>query len=107
MSLPIADLEELGATYGDSDFVPPRVARSFNPASAPMRRLQRRHEAAGHLAEHAPEVIAEPEASRGLKQALIAALAECIRGAEGQRAASERNTHARIMKRFYQKNFCL
>jgi hypothetical protein len=43
-----------------------------------MARLQRLHAVTGELAETAPEIIANPDAARGLEQALIEAMAECL-----------------------------
>lgn len=43
-----------------------------------VAKLQRLHAAAGQLAEDAPAVIAHPEAARGLEQALIGAMVECL-----------------------------
>ena len=47
-----------------------------------MARLQRLHAAAGRLAEDAPEIIAHPEAARGLEQALIEAMVDCLASSE-------------------------
>jgi len=43
----------------------------ITPSPAAAARLQRLYAAAGDLAENAPEIIAHPEAMRGLEQALI------------------------------------
>lgn len=101
MSLPIADLEAVGATFGGSDFTPPRDALSFIPDPAAILRLRSLHEAAGHLAEHAPHVIACLKSARGLEQALIAALAGCFGTRDSQSASLGRHRHARIMQKFY------
>ncbi|MBV8229648.1 MAG: helix-turn-helix transcriptional regulator [Planctomycetaceae bacterium] len=65
-----------------------------------MAKLQRLHAAAGRLAEDAPEIIAHPEASRGLEQALIETMVDCLseRPADEDRAAQRR--HSLIMRRF-------
>ena len=84
MSLPIADMEAVGAVVGGCDFTPPKETLIIAPPPAAMQRLQKLHEAAGQLAEHAPEVITSPEAARGLEQALIAAMADCLCTTEGQ-----------------------
>jgi hypothetical protein len=39
-----------------------------------MAKLQRLHAVAGNLAERSPEIIANPDAARGLEQALIEAM---------------------------------
>ena len=50
-----------------------------------MARLQRLHAAAGQLAKDAPEIIAHPEAARGLEQALIEAMVGCLGDRQGWR----------------------
>jgi len=100
MSLPIADIQAVGATFGDSDFTPPSEPLCLIPSSAAMERLQSLHEAAAHLAEHAPQVIVCPEAARGLEQALIGALAQCLIPIDRQLTVVGNRDHARIMGRF-------
>src|SRR5215472_8657805 len=77
MSLPVEDMHAVGAAMG-YDLTPPRDRLIVTPPTAAMAKLQRLHAAAGQLAEDAPEVIAHPEAARGLEQALIEALAGCL-----------------------------
>jgi len=101
MSLPIAEMEALGATYGDADFAPPREALIFSPARNAMERLQKLHAAAGHLAEHVPELLAEPEAARGLEQALIAAMADCLGTTNRGLPEVSSRQHSLIMRRFW------
>jgi AraC-like DNA-binding protein len=100
MSLPIADAEALGATYGGYDLTPPRNSMILDPALSALQRLRKLHEAAGHLAEHAPHVIAEPEAARGLEQALIAAWADCLNTTGIGPLGGTSGQHALVMKRF-------
>jgi AraC-like DNA-binding protein len=66
-----------------------------------MATLLRLHAAAGRLAEEAPEIIANPDAARGLEQALIQAMVDClgIGDVEEDRAAQRR--HDAIMRRFH------
>ena len=101
MSLPIADMEALGASFAGSDFTPPRDLLTFGPPPAAMARLQKLHQAAGHLAEHSPEVIANPEAARGLEQALIHAMAACLNTTDRAHDTLARRRHAAIMRRFH------
>ena len=101
MSLPVAEMEALGATYGGADFAPPREALTFRPAPIAMERLQKLHAAAGRLAEHVPEVLAEPEAAHGLEQALIAAMANCLGTTNSSVPGVSNRLHRLIMKRFW------
>ena len=73
MSLPVTDMVSMGAEIAGLDLPPPKDALILTPAPKAMARLQRLHGTAGDLAENAPEIIANPEAARGLEQALIEA----------------------------------
>ncbi len=101
ISMSIEDVETTGATYGAGDFMPPQATLIVSPAPSAMARLQRIHAIAGELAEHTPEVIEVPEAARGLEQALLAALAECLSGSkDGAREVGSRHRNM-IMRRFH------
>jgi hypothetical protein len=63
MSLPVEDMAVLGAMLGGCDLTPPRDPLSIRPASHAIAKLQRLHAAAAHLAENAPEIIANPAAA--------------------------------------------
>jgi transcriptional regulator GlxA family with amidase domain len=65
-----------------------------------MVRLQRLHAAAGQLAEDAPEIIAHPEAARGLEQALIEAMVGCLADGEARENGLAQGQHAIVMRRF-------
>jgi transcriptional regulator GlxA family with amidase domain len=65
-----------------------------------MARLQRLHAAAGDLAKRAPEIIANPEAARGLEQALTEAMVGCLSmGSVNEDTVAQRH-HELIMRRF-------
>jgi hypothetical protein len=78
MSLPVEEMASAGATLSGCDLGPPKEPLIVTPTPRVMEKLQRLHAAAGRLAEDAPEVIAHPEAARGLEQALIEALVGCL-----------------------------
>jgi hypothetical protein len=67
MSLPLEDMASVGRTMAGRDLTPPRNVLIFTPPLAAMTKLQRLHAAAGHLAETAPEIIANPDAAYGLE----------------------------------------
>ena len=54
-----------------------------------------------YLAEDAPEVIAHPEAARGLENALIQAMVACLDHAGRAEDTSAQRRHETIMRRFY------
>jgi len=100
MSLPIEEMTSAAAALAGCDLKPPRDPLFVTPAPSAMAKLQRLHAAAGQLAENAPEVIAHPEAARGLEQALIEALVRCL--SEGT-AAEDRSAvrhHSQILRQF-------
>jgi AraC-like DNA-binding protein len=100
MSLPIADMASVGAAVAGCGLTPPRDALNIMPAPSAMAKLQRLHAAAGQLAEDAPEIIAHPEAARGLEQLLIHAMVECLSIGEASEDRSALRHHARILRRF-------
>jgi AraC-like DNA-binding protein len=64
-----------------------------------MARLQRLHAAAMQLAETAPEIIANPDAARGLEQALIEAVVSCLATGDSVAVRSANRHHATVMRR--------
>jgi hypothetical protein len=78
MSLPVEDMASVGTTMAGCDLAPPPDPLLIAAPSAAMARLQRLHRAAGQLAEKAPEIIANPDAARGLEQVLIEAMIGCL-----------------------------
>jgi transcriptional regulator GlxA family with amidase domain len=101
MSLPVEEIAAVGEAFAAVDLTPPRDAMLITPPQAAMARLQRLHAAAGQLAEDAPEIIASPEAARGLEQLLIEAMVECLSiGEVGERSLAQ-GQHATVMRRFW------
>jgi transcriptional regulator GlxA family with amidase domain len=100
MSLPVEDMVSVGATIAGCDLTPPSNALNLMPAPSAVTRLQRLHAAAGKLAEDAPEIIANPEAARGLEQSLIEAMVACLTTGEGRADRSALRHHAMILRRF-------
>jgi len=97
MSLPVEDM----ASLGGCDLSPPGDMLSVIPPPTAMARLQRLHAATAHLAETAPEIIANPDAARGLEQALLEAMVDCLgKGAVGEDSVAQRQ-HELIMRRFH------
>jgi AraC-like DNA-binding protein len=101
MSLPIEDMESTIAAIVGSNLTPPRDTQVVKPSQSAMATLQRLHAAAGHLAETAPEIIAQPEAAYGLEQALIEAMAGCLSSGNTIEDRSAQRRHALIMRRFH------
>jgi AraC-like DNA-binding protein len=100
MSLPVEDAVATGETLGGYDLTPPRAAIRITPPAVAMARLQRLHAAAADLAEMAPDIIAQPEAARGLEQALIEAMVDCLADREAREYSLAHAQHAIVMRRF-------
>ena len=100
MSLPVEDMISVGTTVGGCDLAPPSDTLIVTPPPAAMSRLQRLHAAAGDLAENAPEIIANPDAARGLEQALIEAMVDCLGDGKFRDNSLAQGQHAIVMRRF-------
>jgi AraC-like DNA-binding protein len=100
MSLPVEDMASLGATMAGCDLTPLKDQLTVTPAPHAVARLQRMHAAAGRLAESDPEIIAHPEAARGLEQALIEAMVACVMHGESRENSLAQGHHAIVMRRF-------
>ena len=100
MSLPVADTVAVGAVMAGCDLTPPKDPLILTPPPLAMAKLLRLHAAAGRLAEETPEIIANPDAARGLEQALTEAMVGCLNvGSDHEDAVAQRQ-HALIMRRF-------
>src|SRR5580692_202867 len=92
--LRLEDLVSLGEALVGRDLTSPKDALTITPPPAALEKLQRLHAAAGQLAEDAPVVIAHPEVARGLEQALIEAVIDCLSTGEYSEDRSARRQHA-------------
>ena len=100
ISLPVEDMAAVGEAMAGIDLAPPRDTISTAPSPLAMAKLQRLHAAAISLAEDAPEIIDQPEAARGLEQALIEALVGSLTNCEGRANSLAQGQHAIVMRRF-------
>ena len=100
MSLPVEDITTVGATMAGTDQTPPRDTLIVTPPPSAMAKLQRLHTAAAHLTESTPEVIANPDAARGLEQALIEGMVDCLGKSEAREDGVAQRQHELIMRRF-------
>jgi hypothetical protein len=100
MSLPVENFVSAGATMIGCDLTPAKDPLIFSPSSPALAKLRRLHAAAGHLAEQAPEVIANPDAAYGLEQALIEAMVRCLGNHEAREDSVAQRQHELVMRRF-------
>jgi len=99
MSLPIESITRIFPALTGADAPSPNTLTIRTTPSA-MARLRQLHDAAGHLAEHAPAGV-NAAAVRGLEHALTEAMIDCLAGlaTRDDRAAAGR--YDTIMKRLH------
>jgi len=99
MSLTPEDLAAAGETIIGRELKPPIFAERVPPPARGLSRLRKLHEAAGHLAKTAPDILLKPEVARAIEQALVEAMVFCL---EDTHSDHVRNVHlhrARVMGR--------
>jgi hypothetical protein len=101
MSLPFADMAEIEEGYAGRDLSPRQDEQIVTPPPTALAKLLILHAAAGHLAKHAPEIIANPEAARGLEHALVEAMVDCLVMPDRHEDTAARRRHTLIMQRFH------
>jgi len=99
VSLTPEDLAAAGETIAGRELVPPPFACSFAPAPPALLRLRKLHEAASHLAKTAPDILANPEVSRAMEQALVEAMVFCLAGDQSQDVRNVQRSRVRVMRR--------
>ncbi len=100
MSLPNDRLAEASIALLGRDVTPSRDAVALAVPPLALRRLRRLHAAAGRLAHTAPEIIDNPDAARGLEQALTEAMLACLVATGVREDTAARRRHAAIIRRF-------
>jgi AraC-like DNA-binding protein len=98
MSLTPDDLAAAGRAIAGYDLTTPPATRLIRPSDPQMARLLRLHEAAGHLATTAPEILAHPEVARAIEQELVRTMITCL--TEGVTVGVDRHSSALVMQRF-------
>jgi AraC-like DNA-binding protein len=99
MSLTPEDLAAASEVIIGRPLMPPSFPRWTNPPASVASRLLQLHEAAGHLAKTAPDILAKPEVARAIEEALVEAMILCL--TEGH-LDDVRNVHrhrATVMRR--------
>ena len=99
MSLMPEDLAAAGKAISGRELTPPSFMLPIKPPMPSLSRLLQLHEATGHVAKTAPDILAKPEVARAIEEALVEAMVLCL--AAGQRD-DVRNVHrhrARVMRR--------
>jgi AraC-like DNA-binding protein len=93
------DLAAVGQAIIGRELTAPPVTRRIKPPAALLSRLLKVHEAAGHLAKTAPDILAQPEVGRALDHALVDALVRCLAGGDPVDERRAYRHHTRVMRR--------
>jgi AraC-like DNA-binding protein len=101
MSLPLDELRAASITIAGHDLVPAVGHGLATPSSGAMTALRTLHRAAGQLAKDAPEMLADPQAARGLEQVLLQAMVACLRTDNVHEDRAAQRHHRKIMQRFH------
>ena len=99
MSLTPEDLAAASEAIIGRPVTPPSFPRSIRPPAPVASRLLRLHEAAGHLAKTAPEILAKPEVARAIEEALLEAMILCVTEGQSDQVRNVYRHRARVMRR--------
>ena len=99
MSLTPEDLAAASEAIIGRPVTPPSFPRSISPPAPVASRLLRLHEAAGHLAKTAPDILAKPEVARAIEEALLDAMILCVTEGQSDRVRNVHRHRARVMRR--------
>jgi AraC-like DNA-binding protein len=99
MSLQPEDLAAAGEAIIGRELVPATFARRLAPPAPVLLRLRKVHEAAGHLAKTAPDILAKPEVARAIEQALVEVMVFCLADAHYDDMRNVQRYHTRVMER--------
>jgi AraC-like DNA-binding protein len=94
------DLASVCQTLAGRDLTSADIPQILVPRPAPMSRLLRLHEAAGNLAQTAPDILMLPEVARSFEQALVHALVECMTDEEANQSCATNLHHQTVLARF-------
>jgi AraC-like DNA-binding protein len=78
MSLTPGDLAAASEAIIGRPLMPPSFPQWTSPPAPVASRLLQLHEAAGHLAKTAPDILAKPEVARAIEEALVEAMILCL-----------------------------
>jgi len=99
ISLILEDLVAAGQAIIGRELIAPSSTHRIRPPPVFLARLSNLHEAAGHLAKTAPDILAQPEVARAMEQALVHAMVSCLSGGEAAETGSAHRQHAAVMWR--------
>jgi hypothetical protein len=86
MSLAPEDLAAASEAIIGRELMPATFAHILALSAPLLLRLRKLHEAADHLANTAPDILASPEVARAMEQALVEAMVFCLAGSHSENA---------------------
>jgi hypothetical protein len=99
MSLTPEDLAAISEAIIGHPLTPPSFPQWTSPPTRLRFRLLRLHEAAGHLAKTAPDLLAKPEVARAIEEALLEAMILCVTEGHLDKVRNVHRHRARVMRR--------
>jgi AraC-like DNA-binding protein len=99
MSLRPEDLATAAHAFIGRELSPPPFPHRVRPPAPILSRLRNLHEAAGHLAKTAPDILANPEVARAMEQALLHAIVACVATGEPLEVPRTHRHHRAVMHR--------
>jgi hypothetical protein len=94
------DLASAGPVIAGRDLEFSDTPQFLRPRPAAMSRLLRLHEAAGNLAQTAPDILIQPEVARSFEQALVHALMACMTDEAADKSDTPNPRHRTALARF-------
>ena len=98
MSLTPEDLAAASEAIIGRPLTPPVFPRWSHPLAAVASRLLQLHEAAGHLAKSAPDILAKPEVARAIEEALLEAMILCVTEGQSDHVRNVHRQRAKVMR---------
>jgi AraC-like DNA-binding protein len=99
MSLMPEDLAAAGRAIIGRELTPPSFMLPIRPPTPSLSRLLQLHEATGHLAKNAPDILAKPEVARAIEEALVEAMVFCLAADYSEEVRNVHRYRARVMRR--------
>ena len=100
MSLMPEDLAAAGTAIIGRELMPPRLMLAIRRPPIPsLSRLLQLHEATGHLAKNAPDILAKHEVARAIEEALVEAMVLCLAADYSEEVRNVHRHRARVMRR--------
>ena len=100
VSIAADELAAAGCALAGRYLTPSYLPQILRPRSALMSRLLDLHEAAGSLAQTAPDLLAQSEVARAFEQAFLHAMIACMTDGEADQRYFDNRYHRMVLVRF-------